>query len=780
MRTKGKLLGVLFAIALIISCFSLTVSADVTVVESGSTSDFSYVIYSDGEMVVTLLPGGSQVIDMRGFSSDAIKTVTFDVTNADKTREIHLYGQYCKANKIKIINSDGNNYFSNMWINLFDNVKGEDIEFPRGSKFYSLCFMNMQSLDSLDFLSDFYEVEIMSISSMDNLTGELVVDNDSIDKLHIEISNATKLDLSSTKATEVGVNLSGNLEELILPDSCKSLSAYNCPSLERIYLPLGFDHIYRGYLDLCNSLTDVYYPGSAAQFNQIKVWDRNYGEGPEDPITDYVTDIPFKNEIWRATVHYYYDSGKEPGWIQNEDGTRSYLYDDGTLAFDWVTIDDKKFFFDNDGIAAEGWTDVYGYTYYFKKNGGYFSDTLFFEGDSIYYFDEYGHMYTRGWLYYGEEAYYFTKAGKALKGWQDISGSTYYFATDGYAVKGWKYQDGLWYFFDDGYRQVKSGWREIDGYWYYFEGCRVTGWKEIDNKKYYFNEVGKKTVGGKFIDDELYYFDEDGVIASGWHEYDGAMYFFDDNGKRKIVTGWQEINGYTYFFNNDGYMVTGSKVIDGVTYNFGTDGRLVKDNGWKTVKNDKYYYVDGVMVTDWYEIEGKWYFFGTDGKMVIGWTKSGNTWYYLESSGVMVTGWKAIGGKWYFFEKSGAMATGWKKSGGEWYYLNPKDGSMVIGWAKSGEDWYYFDSDGSMCTGWVKDNGQWYFLKSGGAMATNEYCEGYWLNANGTWTYLHKASWKGNASSGWWYGDDTGWYAKNETLKIDGTNYTFNSSGYLV
>ncbi len=35
-------------------------------------------------------------------------------------------------------------------------------------------------------------------------------------------------------------------------------------------------------------------------------------------------------------------------------------------------------------------------------------------------------------------------------------------------------------------------------------------------------------------------------------------------------------------------------------------------------------------------------------------------------------------------------------------------------------------------------------------------------------------------SIGWWYGDDSGWYAKNETIKIDGKNYNFNASGYCT
>ncbi len=48
-----------------------------------------------------------------------------------------------------------------------------------------------------------------------------------------------------------------------------------------------------------------------------------------------------------------------------------------------------------------------------------------------------------------------------------------------------------------------------------------------------------------------------------------------------------------------------------------------------------------------------------------------------------------------------------------------------------------------MLTGWQKIDGKWYFLKSSGAMAANEWVEGYyWLNKDGTWTYKYKGSWK--------------------------------------
>ena len=122
---------------------------------------------------------------------------------------------------------------------------------------------------------------------------------------------------------------------------------------------------------------------------------------------------------------------------------------------------------------------------------------------------------------------------------------------------------------------------------------------------------------------------------------------------------------------------------------------------------------------------------------------------------------------------------GWNKIEDKWYYCDANR-DFVKGWVKDGSTWYFMDKEtGEMKTGWLKDGESWYYLKSSGAMAASEWCEGYWLNANGTWTYQYKGSWKQD-STGWWFGDTSGWYAKSTTVKIDNVNYTFNASGYWV
>ncbi len=148
---------------------------------------------------------------------------------------------------------------------------------------------------------------------------------------------------------------------------------------------------------------------------------------------------------------------------------------------------------------------------------------------------------------------------------------------------------------------------------------------------------------------------------------------------------------------------------------------------------------------------------------------------------LQTNGWsKDSAGKWYYFE-DGEVSTGWKKIQKKWYYFSPKSatlGQMQTGWQQIGKKWYYFNASGAMLTGWQTLGKKTYFFKADGSMAANEYCKGYWLNKDGTWTYKPKASWKKD-KKGWYFIDTKGWYAKSCTLTIDGKKYKFDAKGYM-
>jgi hypothetical protein len=91
---------------------------------------------------------------------------------------------------------------------------------------------------------------------------------------------------------------------------------------------------------------------------------------------------------------------------------------------------------------------------------------------------------------------------------------------------------------------------------------------------------------------------------------------------------------------------------------------------------------------------------------------------------------------------------------------------------------YVFPVEKPDSSGWHKDETGWYYTHENGEKAVSEYIDGYWLDADGYWTYPYRATWR-KTDIGWWYGDESGWYAKNRWLKINGVWYYFKA-GYMV
>ena len=48
-----------------------------------------------------------------------------------------------------------------------------------------------------------------------------------------------------------------------------------------------------------------------------------------------------------------------------------------------------------------------------------------------------------------------------------------------------------------------------------------------------------------------------------------------------------------------------------------------------------------------------------------------------------------------------------------------------------GGHWYYLNADGTMETGWVFVDGHWYYLNTDGTMASNQWIDGYYVDASG-------------------------------------------------
>ena len=122
------------------------------------------------------------------------------------------------------------------------------------------------------------------------------------------------------------------------------------------------------------------------------------------------------------------------------------------------------------------------------------------------------------------------------------------------------------------------------------------------------------------------------IPRTGLYENEmGTRYYIND----VYQTGWQEIESETYYFSKvDGYMVTKSQKIGGTWYGFNSDGTLA--DGFLCDEDGTRYYVDGIYLTRWQDIDSHRYYF-----------------YY--DTGLMATGSVTIGGVDYTFSEDGRL-----------------------------------------------------------------------------------------------------------------------------
>ena len=446
-------------------------------------------------------------------------------------------------------------------------------------------------------------------------------------------------------------------------------------------------------------------------------------------------------------VYEHYEHSEEP----NYSGSGSLIIDpDTAVVTDVFTGWTDQAHYLREGIPATGWyyTDYITYAYAY---GLYFGDKL------------------EGW-------YYFDENGETVTGLQKILSFSYYFSDRDPMGYGWmvtdcmiRFEEGLRYFRENGTMAI--GWMycgtEI-GYGLYSqeERCTPDTW-------YYFDESGIMATGLQTIGGKTFLFEASGGMATGWRMIDAQWYYFSPAGE--MAKGWVKDRGRWYYFNEDGTMQTGWQQIGGKWYYFTEDG--VMQTGWQDIGRHRYWFnPSGAMQTGWKQINRTWYWFNPSGGLQTGWQQIDGKWYCFDETGAMQTGWQLVDGAYYWFSPSGVMATGWKQIDGCYFWFG-SSGVMQTGWRTIDGARYYFGTNGLMATGWKTIGGKTYYFKNSGAMAANEWCGGWWLNADGTWTYPNKASWKKDAK-GWWFGDGSGWYARNTTITIDGKAYTFDAEGY--
>ena len=461
--------------------------------------------------------------------------------------------------------------------------------------------------------------------------------------------------------------------------------------------------------------------------------------------------------IYEKIIYYFKDGKKFTGHIQI--GKRYKYVVNGLYAKGYA----NGIFYDY-GSPSNGWKDDGIKEFYFKEGKKFTGTIKEDDGEKYIINGEYAKGYIND-LFYSD--------GKLGNLWID-DGTALYFFRDGkkhngfgvdknekrYFVNG-KYANGVYEgkFFKDGVETAGNVY--VNGVFYvkgkpandifYAYGVPVNGWQFDGIKKFYFKE-GKKFTGT--IKEE----DEEKYIINGEYARGYIRGLFYSDGK---IANWWVNDGTAWYFFQDGKKFTG----------LGVDG------------NGERYFVNGKYANGDYE--GKFYKDGveTTEKTYV------NDIFYV--NGKVVSGWYDDGTAWYFF-KNGKKFTGLGVDGnGEMYFLNGKYANSYVGdifcyegklanwWFNDGTAWYFF-KDGKKFTGYgVDGNGERYFVN--GKYANGIYNDKLYKDGVETTEkiYINDIFYVNGKLANWWYDDGTAWYFFKDGKKLTGKAVDGNGEMYF-
>ena len=141
------------------------------------------------------------------------------------------------------------------------------------------------------------------------------------------------------------------------------------------------------------------------------------------------------------------------GWIE-QDGQRRYALPDGSYLTGWLNLEDGHYYLDQNGCAVYGQITIDGKGYCFDAEGRMVT--------GIVIWDEIGYLYgpdgtlaANGWAEYNGETYYFVENGQIYTGWLQLGAYSYYLKEDGTrAVGRTQIGEDIFYFTPDGIQLI--------------------------------------------------------------------------------------------------------------------------------------------------------------------------------------------------------------------------------------------------------------------------------------------------------------------------------------
>ncbi len=387
------------------------------------------------------------------------------------------------------------------------------------------AFFGCDSLTSVSIPSRVTSIGDAAFAGCSNLT---TIGVDANHTAYAADDNGVLYSKDMTKLIQAPGAISGSYT---IPDNVTTVGSYafsGCKVLVDLTVGIGVTDIENCAFDLCNSLSDVYYAGTQAQWQQIEIAAGN----------EYLTSaqlhclLNYNGWVSEGGTWYYYESGvKATGWRQ-VDGTWYYFNGSGMMLTGWQLVSGKWYYFNGSGAMQTGWLQLGSTWYYLESSGAMVTGTVFADG-ALCKFNASGvwQGYVSGWNQVGGKWYYTGSNGKPATGWKSVGGTYYYFNASGVMQTGWLKDGSTWYY-------LKSS------------GAMATGWAQVGSTWYYFNGSGAMLTGWQKISNVWYYFQSGGAMQTGWLKDGSTWYYFHSSGA--MATGSVKIGNKTYNFNSSG------------------------------------------------------------------------------------------------------------------------------------------------------------------------------------------------------------------------------------
>ena len=464
--------------------------------------------------------------------------------------------------------------------------------------------------------------------------------------------------------------------------------------------------VFRNVDPMDKQLSDVDGNGTCSASDALQIL-RNAVNLDEDLLRkpDNSTVIWYKNSTDQYCARF--DDGSIPDGLVRVD---DYIlgFEDGVLLVNGkMTIDGKRYRFNEFGILVEGWQNVNGSMKYYLRG-----------------------KEKNGWFTVFDQKFYFVD-NTAVTGWKDIDGKKMYFSNYGLVSEGFTTIDGKTFYFDETYDN-KTGMLDIHGdvYYLYEDGGMAEGLTAIDGDLYFFQQKhGNAVMGWQTIDTDRYYFGSDFTAVIGETVIDDSTYKFGSDGK--MITGWVDPESHTHYII-DGGNAHEFTSVDGVLYYFNTDGTVPGKQMMVTDEESGSKYLileDGRCAVGEFVIDGDTYVYGENGAMITGWLTTPRSGKYL-LNGSIATGLIEIDGQTYNFDSTGTLYSGFYTDSTGTYFKNER-GENQFGWIDYDGYTYYFGSDGRATSGYATIDGNLYYFDEYFRMLRNTSFELYRIDENG-------------------------------------------------